>query len=176
MQALYLLLEWGRIMNALFERCSVRKFKSEAIDHEKIRLLLKAAFCAPSARNACPWKFIVIQDRNQILELAKFSCYATPLQTAPLAIVVCANTKRNPSLDYCQQDLAAATQNILIQSKELGLGSCWLGGYPNLDRIEYLKEYLHEEETTPMWVIAIGVPDEEEIIKDKWEDTCVQYF
>ena len=49
--------------------------------------------------------------------------------------LVCADKNKNDSLDYCQQDLAAATENMLVEAKSLGIGSCWLGVYPNEERL-----------------------------------------
>ena len=158
-------------MNPIYQRCSIRHFQMELIQEEDIQSLLKAAFSAPSARNLQPWMFVVVEDIQKIRHLRDFSPYAGPLETATLAILVCADLKLNPSLDYCQQDCAAATENILIQAKSMGYGSCWLGGYPNEDRIEKLKKFIAlPENVLPLWVIAIGVPDENENIKDKWDE------
>ena len=105
-------------MNAIYERTSVRQFTNQTLTQEQVNAILKAGFFAPSARNLQPWYFVVIEKESLIRQLQEFSPYASPLQTATLAIVVCADLSINPSTDYCQQDCAAATQNMLVQAKE----------------------------------------------------------
>lgn len=158
-------------MNAIYERTSVRQFTDQTLTQEQVNAILKAGFCAPSARNLQPWYFVVIEKESLIRQLQEFSPYASPLQTATLAIVVCADLSINPSTDYCQQDCAAATQNMLVQAKELGIGSCWMGGYPNQDRIEKIKEIIAlPEHILPLWILAFGIPNQNPPVKDKWNE------
>lgn len=51
-------------MNSIYDRCSIRKFKQESLKKSEIDKILRAAFCAPSARNAQPWFFIVTEDKK----------------------------------------------------------------------------------------------------------------
>lgn len=44
-------------MNSIFHRTSVRMYTGEAVEEEKIELLMKAAMAAPSAGNQQPWEF-----------------------------------------------------------------------------------------------------------------------
>ena len=54
------------VMNALFTRTSVRAYQNDALKPEEIRRILQAGFCAPSARDARPWYFIVIQENGNV--------------------------------------------------------------------------------------------------------------
>lgn len=163
-------------MNDIFERTSVRKFKQEPIKKEEIDQILKAAFSAPSARNAQPWFFIVVEDKQKLIELSDFSPYSKLLANATLGILVCGDINCNDSLDYCQQDCAAATQNMLVEAKHLGIGSCWLGGYPNIERVNILKSYFNlEKNIVPLWLVAFGYPDETPKIKEKFKENKVRY-
>ena len=163
-------------MNSIYDRCSIRKFKQESLKKSEIDKILRAAFCAPSARNAQPWFFIVTEDKEKLKELSEFSPYAKLLADATLGIVVCADTDCNPSLDYCQQDCAAATQNMLIEAKELNIGSCWLGGYPNEERVQMLKMYFKlPQNIVPLWMVAFGYPDQKQEPKDKFKESKIRY-
>lgn len=94
-----------------------------------------------------------------------------------MGIVVCCDLSRNPRLDYCQQDCAAATQNMLIEAKERGIGTCWLGGYPNDERVVYLRDVLQiEEPLMPLWAVSFGYPAVFGKVKDKWEDNVIRYL
>ncbi len=163
-------------MNSIFERTSIRRYRNDPLKEEEIKKILQAAFSAPSARNAQPWYFIVVQNKEKLEQLSHFSMYASFLKDAAMGIIVCGDLSKNPSIDYCQQDCAAATQNMLIEAKELGIGSCWLGGYPNQDRITYLQEHMQiPEPYLPLWMIAFGYPDEEEKVKEKWDPAKLRF-
>ena len=66
-------------MREIFERRSTRKYQDRPVEPEKIRLILQAGMCAPSAGNEKPWHFqkyrfdVWIQDcsaaaENMLLE------------------------------------------------------------------------------------------------------------
>ena len=50
----------------IMTRTSIRKFKNQPVEQEKIDILLKAAMAAPTAVNLQPWHFIVIDDKATI--------------------------------------------------------------------------------------------------------------
>jgi nitroreductase len=56
-------------MKAIMNRRSIRKYTSQDVSDEQVKVLLKAAMCAPSAGNEQPWQFVVIRDR-QLLDQA----------------------------------------------------------------------------------------------------------
>lgn len=163
-------------MDCIFNRTSVRKYTKEALKKEEIDLILKAAFCAPSAANRQPWQFIVVQNKQTLSDLSTMTPYASLLKDAAMCVVVCADKSKNPSLDYCQQDLAAATENMLIEAKSLHIGSCWIGVYPNEDRYLALNAYFKlPKGIVPMWMVAFGYPDQEIVVKDKFDEDKIHY-
>ena len=163
-------------MDEIMKRTSVRRFQTRKIETRELEKILQAGFHAPSAKNLQPWEFLVVQKPETLQEMATFSPYAGPIGRAVLGILVCADTACNPSLDYCQQDCAAATENMLIEAKSLGIGSCWIGVYPNPERISPIRERFHLPEViVPLWMIAFGYPDEEPVVKEKWDSKKVHY-
>lgn len=163
-------------MDSILKRTSVRKYKKEALKKSEIDLILRAAFSAPSAANRQPWQFIVVENKDTLKDLSEMTPYAALLKDAAMGIVVCADKSKNDSLDYCQQDLAAATENMLIEAKSLGIGSCWLGVYPNEDRYLAVNQYFKlPKGIVPMWMVAFGYPDQEEVIKNKFDEKKIHY-
>ncbi len=64
-----------------------------------------------------------------------------------------------PAPDMCPQDLSAATQNILLEATNQGLGAVWIGVYPKEDRLANIASILDiPKELTPFCLIAIGYP------------------
>jgi nitroreductase len=56
---------------AIFSQRSIRKFKSDPIPTEDIRLMLEAAVRAPNGGNRQPVRFLVLTDRATIAEFGK---------------------------------------------------------------------------------------------------------
>jgi nitroreductase len=52
------------VMEAIHTRRSIRKYKSNPVPMEDIRLIVEAGTWAPSGYNQQPWKFIVLQDQQ----------------------------------------------------------------------------------------------------------------
>lgn len=161
-------------MQAIFERRSIRKYTSEQVSEELIEKMIRAGMAAPSAGNAQPWHFIIIDDRETLLNITEFHPYSKMLQEASCAIVVCGNLSLEKYAGYWVQDCAAATQNILLMAHELGLGSVWLGVHPIEDRVNPLKELLNvPEEVIPLSIISIGYPAEEKEPANRFDETKI---
>ena len=56
-------------------RRSVRRLRSEPVPEENIEKILEAARWAPSAGNAQPWEFLVVEDKDTIGKLAELYEY-----------------------------------------------------------------------------------------------------
>ncbi len=146
-------------MNAIFTRRSVRQYLDKPVEEQKVKQLLAAAMQAPSAANQQPWEFIVVQDKEQLKKLAGYSPYASMLARAPLGIVVLGDKRRMRMPDKWQQDLGAATQNILLEAVNQGLGAVWLGVYGD-DSLtaNVIKFFNLPRHAIPYAVISIGYP------------------
>lgn len=166
--------------NMIFKRTSVRKYTQEKVSLEQIEMLMRAGMAAPSARNAQPWEFVVIQDRETLLQITEFHPYSFMLKEAPLAIVVCADTQNESpelkGLDYWVQDCAAATENIMLQAAEMGLGSVWLGVFPKENIYKPLAKLLGvPSNIVPFSIIALGHPDGEVHPKNKFDAKKIHF-
>ena len=60
-------------LDLIQKRYSVRKYKSESVEEEKLKLILEAARLAPTAHNQQPFKLIVI--KNNIVSYCHFSYF-----------------------------------------------------------------------------------------------------
>jgi nitroreductase len=158
-------------LKEIFERRSIRKYSELAIPDDYIDKLFRAAMAAPSAGNQQPWEFILIRDKKIMADITKFHPYSQMLIEAQLAIVVCADLDREKKhYGYWVQDCAAATENILIEAQHLGLGSVWLGVYPDEGRIKGLKELLSiPKKVTPLSIVSLGYPAEKKEPSDRYD-------
>ena len=166
-------------MDALFSRRSIRKYTNEPVSDDEIKKLLEAGMSAPSAGNEQPWHFIVIRDKNVMEAIMKVHPYSQMLKEASAAIIVCGDIDAQKYKGFWIEDCSAATENILIEAVELGLGAVWCGIYPHEDRTEGIKKVLNlPTNIIPLSLIPIGYPaetkdpanrfDQSRIHNDRW--------
>jgi nitroreductase len=151
-------------LSLIQKRRSIRKFKAQPVEPDKLETLVEAALRAPSSMGSNPWEFIIVTDRAVLDKLSKAKPHgATFLQNAPLGIVVCANPERS---DVWVEDASIAATFVQLAAESLGLGSCWI----------QLRERMHDGKKTSgayvsallripegmkvQCIIAIGYPDE----------------
>ena len=77
------------VSDAIQKRASIRRWKPVPVAKEKIVKVLEAGRRAPSWGNVQPWRFIVVQDKVRIGELAKAAGGQPQVSTAPVVIVCC---------------------------------------------------------------------------------------
>ena len=164
------------MMNPIFNRASVRSFDGRKVEAEKVELLMKAAMAAPSACNQQPWEFVVVTEPAILEALSKCSPYAGCIGRAPLGIAVCMRTEGLRAPDYAQIDASAATENLLLEAVELGLGAVWLGIAPGPERMEAVRRVIGAPETIqPFCLVACGYPDKSPAPADRFEPSRVHY-
>ena len=162
----------------IMTRTSIRQYKDQPVEDEKIDIMLKAAMAAPTAVNLQPWHFIVITDKETIGVLS-----GRQPTNAPLLIAGCGDTDKttmpdgNGKLpDFWIQDVSAATENLLLAVEAYGLGACWTACYPYGDRMAPVKKALGLPATVvPYCVVPIGYPGGGEQPKDKWDSSRIHY-
>lgn len=145
----------NEILQAIQSRRSIRQFTTEPIAPHLLDEILTAAFYAPSGHNKQPWHFIVIDDKALMTKIMAIHPYAIMLKTAPLAILVCADTTLSPTL--WQDDCAAATQNMLLAAHSLGLGSVWCGVRNDATLVSAFSDLFNlPEGFAPFSLVALG--------------------
>ena len=114
-------------LNALYERRSVRKYKSEQISDSELEQILKAGLCAPSAMNRQPAIIIAVQDKDTIAYMSKLNAQVMgsngdPFYGAPTVLVVLAEADNANAV----KDGSLVLGNLMNAASALGIGSCWV--------------------------------------------------
>lgn len=193
-------------MDPIFQRVSIRDFQGKPVEDEKVELLLRAAMAAPSSTNQQDWEFIVVTDKQLLEGLSKVSGGGSspkmppngekPMEPppggmapprpggpsavckdAPLAIVVLGNKDRMRCPENWEQDLGAATENILLEAVQCGLGGVWLGVATLKDRMDAVSNLFNlPENILPYCILAIGYPaNEPHAQQDRYHPEYVHY-
>jgi len=139
-------------------RRSIKSFTDKKPDWRKIIEAIDSARYAPMAGNIFNLKFILIDDKKKIENVAS-SCQQDFIKEAPYVLAVCSKPERlkssfhEKSNQYTSQQTGAAIQNILLSLEEKGISTCWIGFY--VDKI--LKKDLKIPDSSMVEaLIAIG--------------------
>ena len=161
-------------------RRSIRAYKPDPIEPEKLDRILEAGRLAPSACNLQPWAFVLISDpqiRKAFIKVYK----QTWICQAPLILIVCADTekawKRRDGQEYWQADCAIAMQNMISAATAEGLGTCWIAafnesscaellGLPDNIRPVVITPLGYPAEVKPLVSDRLGLPDI--LHRDRW--------
>lgn len=141
------------VIEAINNRRSIRKFKTDPIPDELIRTILQSGINAPSGHNKQPWEFIVIKGskKDEMLETMKqgvkeFKSQNGNVGSAEYSIKVMEKSpvvvfvfnpygmppwiNKNTTEQIIEiidiQSIGAAIQNMLLTALELGIGSLWI--------------------------------------------------
>src|SRR3712207_2181386 len=110
--------------DAVRSRRNVRQYTDQPIASEDLERILEAGRRAPSAGNWQPWNFVVVTDRDQLVELAKVWQGARHIpQTAARIAVVAEQPEDQRQGQLLQYGLGQVTAQIMITATALGIGS-----------------------------------------------------
>lgn len=163
----------------IINRTSVRQYDSRPLTEQQKNAILHAAMSAPSGVNRQPWEFILVDDAELLKALADALPYAKMTAHAQAAIVVCGNPDRfldGDDATLWEQDLSAASENILLAANALGLGSVWTCLYPHPDRMEAVRHVLDiDERIIPFNLIPLGYAASHHAPINKWHPERVHH-
>jgi len=123
-------------------RRSVRRYLDKPVERDKILACLEGARLAPSAENAQPWRFLIVDDPQIKAEFAAeafsgvyyFSKFAAH---APVLIIIMAQLdlvahklgRRIQGVPFHLVDIGIAGEHLALQAAEMALGTCWIGWF-----------------------------------------------
>ncbi|HOV64344.1 MAG TPA: nitroreductase family protein [Spirochaetia bacterium] len=149
------------MLEAIERRKSVRAFKHNPIQQEKLNNILEAGRIAPSAKNRQPWRFIVIQDKEKRKRIEEAAYGQEHVGQAPVIIAACSTNidyrMPNGQLSY-PIDISFAVSFMMIQAAHENIGSCVITTFDEAE----VKEIL----TVPysmrvVMLLLLGHPAEE---------------
>lgn len=139
-------------------RYSVRAYKPDPVEDEKLAEVLEAARLAPTAANRQPFQIIVIHTEGKKEALHKI--YPREWFTqAPL--VICAvgvprySWVRADQRHYLDVDVAIVMDHLILAAADLGLGTCWIAAF----NAQAARELLGlPDEVEPLIFTPLGYP------------------
>jgi len=142
-------------------RYSVRAYKPDPVEDEKLQQVLEAARLAPTAVNRQPFQLIVIHTKGREEELNRIygrDWFVHP----PLVICICGVPalawSRMDGMNYYAVDVTIAMDHLILAATELGLGTCWIGAFDPAAAREVLGL---PAEAEPIAFTPLGYPADE---------------
>jgi nitroreductase len=114
------------------KRYSVRAYKDDPVEEEKLQQVLEAARLAPTAANRQPFRIVVLHTEGRQEELLRI--YPREwFARAPLVLCVCALPEqgwvRMDGKRYTDVDAAIVMDHLILAATDLGLGTCWIAAF-----------------------------------------------
>lgn len=135
-------------------RYSVRKYKQQDVEEDKLLKILEAGRVAPTGANTQPQRLIVVREKTGLEKLSK----GANIYGAPIGIIVCGDNStvwKRPfdGKNILDIDISVVTTHMMLQATELGLGTVWICYFdPEVIREEFnLPEHIE-----PINILAIG--------------------
>lgn len=159
-------------LHLISERQSDRAYHADKpIEAEKLDRILEAARLSPSACNAQPWRFIVVNEidlKNKIADCTSSKVLGMNHFTkqAPVHIIIVeenANFTSNAGSMIKQKhfpliDIGIAAEHICLQAAAEGLGTCMIGWF-NEPKVKKLLN-IPKTKRVPL-IITLGYPSKE---------------
>lgn len=168
------------VIKAIVSRRSIRAYKAKTIDKEDLMMLVEMGIKAPTAGNLQDLRFIVCTEHATINKLPELCMDQYWIATAPAVIVVCSQPQVQAKWFgergrhvFATQNAAAATQNIMLSAKSMGLDTCWVGGFSQ-EGVD--KLFGTEDKARVEAIITVGYASEKPDKKNEQPLTASMFF
>ena len=129
---------------------AVREYQDREIPDEVLRRIVDAGRLTASARNAQPWHFVVVHEREHLRKLG--SLVRTGGYTANAAAAIIVACEKNPS---ARSDASRGIQSMILVAWGEGVGSNWTG-FGGIDAVR--KEFGVPDDLDVLAVMPLGYP------------------
>ena len=131
-----------KFLELVKKRQSTRKYSSQPVPRELIDKCLEAAQFAPSACNAQPWSFIIVDNekgKNALTDKAFSGIYSMNSFAKNASVIIVVITEQSTyaaklggyfrGTQFNLIDIGIACEHLILQAAEKGIGTCWLGWF-----------------------------------------------
>jgi nitroreductase len=159
------------VVENIMSRRSIRKYKPEAVEREKMQTIVECGINAPNGMNKQSWEVRVVDNPEFINGLTEIFKKENPkagerpgfknmFNDAPTVVFIA----NDPKYDLSRVDCGLLGENMMLSAWSMGIGSCCLGGpvrFMNSPAAaEYMKQLGFSEGYELLYAIAFGYPDE----------------
>lgn len=161
----------NQVVETIMTRRSVRQYKPQAVEREKMQTIVECGINAPNAMNKQPWEVRVVDNADYINGVTELYKKANPkaaedpafknmFRNAPTVVFIGHDTESESSPFDC----GLLAENMMISAWSMGIGSCCLGSPARFmktpEATEYLQKLGFSEGYELLYCIGFGYPDE----------------
>lgn len=161
----------NQVVETIMTRRSVRQYKPQAVEREKMQTIVECGINAPNAMNKQPWEVRVVDNADYINGVTELYKKANPkaaedpafknmFRNAPTVVFIGHDTESESSPFDC----GLLAENMMISAWSMGIGCCCLGSPARFmktpEAAEYLQKLGFSEGYELLYCIGFGYPDE----------------
>ncbi|MBI5293708.1 MAG: nitroreductase family protein [Chloroflexi bacterium] len=110
------------VHDAIRTKYALRHFADQPLPDDAIRRILNAGRRSQSSKNTQPWQFVVVRDREKLIQLSQCGTYAGHMAGAAMGVAI---ASPDPATRWqIAFDLGQAAAYMQLAAWELGIGSC----------------------------------------------------
>lgn len=161
----------NEVVKTILERRSIRKYKDQAIENDKLAQIVECGLYAPNGMGRQSWEVRIIDSPELLHQIdSTYNHFLSKEQAkpsrqaaygAPVLIFIAYDTR----YDLSQVDCGLLGENMMIAAQSMGIGSCCLGGICRFfnapEGSELLQKLDFPETHKLLYAIAFGYPDEQ---------------
>ena len=183
------------VLESLFKHKSIRKYKNQPLEEEKLQLILKAAQAAPTWCNGQQVSIIIVKDQARKDKMKDLCWGQKYIGECPVFLVFCADfyrcslafekagktkeefekyVKNIDTVFIGCHDVGIAMQNAVVAAESMGLGTVDIGAIRNKS-LEVSKELNLPKYVIPICGLCVGYPDANPGIKPRLPVSSVAF-
>lgn len=125
--------EENQVISAIMSRRSIRKYQPQAVEREKMDIILECGINAPNGQNKQSWEIRVVDNPELLNEMKEAMAKGHPnmnpemvkgcFRGAPTMVFIA----RDKSYDFSAYDCGLLAENMVLSAWSMGIGSICLG-------------------------------------------------
>lgn len=151
----------NHIIQALYSRRSIRKFKNQKIEQKIIDEILNSALVSPTAANRKPTHVLFIDDKEKIKMLSETHIRGGQFANAPYLMLILNDDEVELNPFTANSNAAALTMSLLLAIDSYDeVGGYWIAAR-HLDNNRAICQVVNIADTFSLYaIIAFGIKDE----------------
>lgn len=148
----------NQVIATIMERRSIRKYKPQPVEREKMDIILQCGINAPNGQNKQSWEVRIVDNPELMEEIKEAMAKGHPdmdpemvkgcLRGAPTMVFIA----RAKSYDFSAYDCGLMAENMMLSAWSMGIGSICLGSpvrfltdneacLPVLEKLGFSEDY-----------------------------------
>ena len=159
------------VVKTIMERRSIRKYKPQPVEREKMDIILQCGINAPNGQNKQSWEVRVV-DNPELMEAMKEAMAKGHPDMNPDMVKGCfrgapvmAFIARDKSYDFSAYDCGLLAENMVLSAWSMGVGSICLGSpvrflTDNAECVPFIERLGFSDGYELCLCVGFGYPDE----------------